>query len=68
MFEQGPRQSIFMSAVINYANGRNDSFSNKFFFQAELFYNNLELHVFYAIDATVFLQPALGRRMPADRN
>lgn len=39
-----------------------------YFFQGEVFYNNRELHVFYAIDATDFLQPALDRRMSVDRN
>lgn len=68
MFEQGPRQSIFMSAVINYINGRTDSFSNNFFFQAVVFYNNLELHVFYAIYATNFLWPSLDGRVSVDRN
>lgn len=56
MFEQGPMQSIFMSAVINYTNGRTDSLSNKNFLHCEMFYNNLHLHVFYAIDATDFQQ------------
>lgn len=61
-------QSISMSAVTNYTNGRTDSFPNKIFFQGEVFYYNLELHVFHALYATDFLQPALDRIMPVDRN
>lgn len=32
-----------------------------------MFYNNLEPHVFYAIDAADFLQPALDRIKSVDR-
>lgn len=59
---------VSLPAVTNYTNGRTDSFPNKNFFQGEVFYYNLELPVFHALYATDFLQPALDRIMPVDRN